>query len=587
MLDYLADLVVTQAQNPVLQSILLGLATFVAEDPAILLASSLAAAGLVSTPYAFTGILIGIAVGDLLLYLAGRGGYKLLPDKIKNNPHLEKMQSFVKRFGLFAVLLSRSVPGMRLPVFAAAGLARMDGRIFGLAVLIASAGWTSLIFFLSLGPLRYFLDRMDSAWSIALAILILLLLVLAYRLVSQKVRSAVEGLDSARARGIRVLACGPVDASQLKSIPSRSIFEFWHPGFFYLPIIFHYAYLSARYRSTGLPVLANPGIRMGGLIGESKQEIYDSAGPLARRHLLKSFSFSLRRTRSNHFLLSSGGHVQEVGLHTLSQACQELIRKRNMSVPLICKPDRGQRGDGVFFIEDKKQLEARLQSIAVSLNSGTEVQYLFQTLSDYECEAGVFYIRHPDGSARITSITLKAFPVVKGNGLYSLEKLIDSIPVLAGRKHIYARRMDLSIVPAQDEYFYLVKSGNHKQGCIFLDGTHLRTRALQNSIDAICRDLPDFYFGRLDVRFPDMQHFREGSRLQVVEVNGAGAEATHIWDPRARLWPSYTTLFEHWNLLFLLGNSNRKAGLKPPAGWKLLQELRAYLRLSADYGVSD
>ena len=48
MLEYISDLVIAQAQNPWLQAILLGLATFVAEDPAILLASSLSAAGLVS-----------------------------------------------------------------------------------------------------------------------------------------------------------------------------------------------------------------------------------------------------------------------------------------------------------------------------------------------------------------------------------------------------------------------------------------------------------------------------------------------------------------------------------------------------------
>ena len=157
MLDALSGLI-EQARNPYLQALLLGLATFVAEDPAILLASSLSAAGLVSTPHAFTGILLGIAVGDLLLYLAGRGGYKLLPNKAKNHPYLRRMQSFVQQYGLFAVLLSRFVPGMRLPVFTAAGLARMDGRIFGLAVLVASAGWTSLVFFLSLGPLRFILD---------------------------------------------------------------------------------------------------------------------------------------------------------------------------------------------------------------------------------------------------------------------------------------------------------------------------------------------------------------------------------------------------------------------------------------------
>lgn len=586
MLEYISDLVIAQAQNPWLQAILLGLATFIAEDPAILLASSLSAAELVSTAHAFVGILIGIAVGDLLLYLLGRGGYKLLPEKVKQNPHLEKMQGFVQRYGLFAVLLSRFVPGMRLPVFAAAGLARMDGRVFGLAVLIASAGWTSLIFFLSLGPLRYFMDRMDSTWGIVLVVVVLIALIILHRFISRKVRNAVERSQAPGSK-VRTLACGPVEASRLNGLPSHSFFEFWHPGFFYIPIIFHFAYLSARYRSIGLPVLANPAIRMGGLIGESKQEIYDSAGPLARRHILKSFSFSLRRTRSQHFLLSSGGHVREVGLHTLARACLDLLRRNGMSIPVVCKPDLGQRGDGVFFFADERQMEARLQSIANALKPGAEVRYVLQRISDYECEAGVFYVRHPDGSARVTSITLKAFPVLKGDGIHNLEQLIDSVPVLSSRKGVYSRRLDISSVPDRNEYVYLVKSGNHKQGCIFLDGTSMRTRALEQSVDRICRDLPDFYFGRLDIRFPDTEHFRNGTELQVVEINGAGAEATHIWDPRAGLMDSYRALFYHWNLVFALGNSNRKSGLKPPAGWRLLQELRSYLRLARDYGVSD
>ena len=586
MLEYISDLVIAQAQNPWLQAILLGLATFVAEDPAILLASSLSAAGLVSTLHAFAGILIGIAVGDLGLYLLGRGGYKLLPEKVKKNPHLDKMQSFVRSYGLLAVILSRFVPGMRLPVFTAAGLARMDGRVFGLAVLIASAGWTSLVFFLSLGPLRYFLERMDSTWSIMLGMAGIITLVLVYRYISARVRKAVEQSQAAESAA-RLLACGPVDASKLRTLPPNSFFEFWHPGIFYIPIIFHFAYLSARYRSIGLPVLSNPGIRMGGLIGESKQEIYDSAGPVARRHILKSFAFSLRRTRSQHFLLSSAGRVREVGLHTLAPACLELLKQNRMSLPVVCKPDLGQRGDGVAFLQDYRQLEARLQSIATSLDSGAEVQYIFQRVSDYECEAGVFYVRHPDGSARITSITLKGFPVIIGDGNHTLEELIDSVDVIRSRKRIYAKRLDLNSVPAPGEYVYLVKSGNHKQGCIFLDGTSLRTSALEQAVNRICGDLPDFYFGRLDIRFPDVNHLRAGTALHVVEINGAGAEATHIWDPRARLMESYRTLFYHWNLVFALGNSNRRAGLKPPAGWTLLRELRAYLRLASNYGVSD
>lgn len=592
-MESIAELVVAQAQNPILQAALLGLSTFIAEDPAILLASSLAAAGLVSTVHAFVGILLGIAVGDLLLYLAGRGGFHLLPQRIRRTPHLEKMQGFVRRYGLYAVLLSRFVPGMRLPVFTAAGLARMDARIFGLAVLIASVGWTTLVFFLSLGPLKYFLEGMDSAYSPLLAIAFLIALLLLFRIVSRKVRSSLDRIQDSdsslesSAGQVRTLACGPVLASRLDFLPPSSVFEFWHPRYFYIPIIFHYAFLSARYGSAGLPVLANPGIRMGGLIGESKQEIYDAAGTLARRHILKSFAFSVRRTRSQHFLFSSAGIVKEVGLHTIADACMELLRKNGLSLPVVCKPDRGQRGDGVSFLNTGQQLEARLQSIANALASGAEVVYIMQKPADFECEAGIFYIRHPTGPPKITSITLKVFPVLEGNGRSTMEQLLDEVPVLAARKHIYARRFDLEEVPGVGERVFLVRSGNHKQGCIFLDGTGLRTRALEEMVHKICNDLPDFYFGRLDVRFPNIQDLRQGSNLQVVEINGAGAEATHIWDPSASLIASYRTLFYHWKELFAIANENRSTELKPPAGIRLLQQLRAYLRLSRDYGVSD
>jgi hypothetical protein len=53
---------------------------------------------------------------------------------------------------------------------------------------------------------------------------------------------------------------------------------------------------------------------------------------------------------------------------------------------------------------------------------------------------------------------------------------------------------------------------------------------MTEAFEEIARDLPEFYFGRFDVRFPDIESLRRGEDVTVVEINGAGSEGTHIWD---------------------------------------------------------
>ncbi|MCB1166035.1 MAG: VTT domain-containing protein [Leptospiraceae bacterium] len=582
-------------QNPWVQAVLLGLSTFIAEDPAIFAAATLAAADLVPVNFAFGGIFLGIVFGDLGLFAAGRFGHRLLSDKWKNSPYLGRMERFVRSYGLYAVLLSRFVPGMRFPVYTGAGIARMDGRIFAIGVCIASALWTTLVFFVFLGPGRAIYHTYEK-WGWLILIGLLLFFFLLHRIIGKRLKkrfmdtSPPESEDgegsTQKEENAEPLLCGPVDEEKFRFLPASSVFEFWHPSYFYIPIIGLYTWLCARYRSIGLPVAANPGIRMGGLIGESKQEIHDACGPIARRYMLKSFAFELRRTSSDRFLLMSGGRVYEAALHTIGAICQRIISSNRMKFPLICKPDRGQRGDGVSFLSNHRELEIRMQRIAGGLQRGASVRYIFQKKATSDCEAGVFYVRFPDREGRITSITLKAFPQIVGDGLHSLESLLKA-PVLRSRMRIYAGRMDMDRVPARGEVVPLVRSGNHKQGCIFLDGESLQSEALRKAVDRICRDIPGFYFGRLDVRFPSVADLARGKNLEIVEINGAGAEATHIWDPRARILDSYASLFEHWKWVFAIGAENRKRGFVPPSGIRLLKEFRAYLKLARDYGIAD
>jgi len=49
---------------------------------------------------------------------------------------------------------------------------------------------------------------------------------------------------------------------------------------------------------------------------------------------------------------------------------------------------------------------------------------------------------------------------------------------------------------------------------------------MEARFDEISRAIPDFFFGRYDVRYASPEALRNGESFCIVEINGAGAEAT-------------------------------------------------------------
>src|SRR3546814_20146204 len=85
--------------------------------------------------------------------------------------------------------------------------------------------------------------------------------------------------------------------------------------------------------------------------------------------------------------------------------------------------------------------------------------------------------------------------------------------------------------------------------------------------------MPEFYFGRFDVRFRSVEALGRGEDFQILEVNGASAEAIHIWDPEQTVRETYRVLFEQFRLLYVIGAGNRDRGHRPIslAGFLALQ----------------
>ncbi|MFX6015227.1 hypothetical protein ABTE82_19225, partial [Acinetobacter baumannii] len=77
----------------------------------------------------------------------------------------------------------------------------------------------------------------------------------------------------------------------------------------------------------------------------------------------------------------------------------------------------------------------------------------------------------------------------------------------------------------------LVPYGNHARGSRFIDWSDRIDDTLQETFHKICLEIPEFYYGRIDIRFRDCESFKAVKEFYIIEVNGAGSDPTHIYDP--------------------------------------------------------
>ncbi len=340
--------------------------------------------------------------------------------------------------------------------------------------------------------------------------------------------------------------------------PPTSYFEFWPMWAFYPPIALYAAWQMVRYRGILLPTVANPSFPGGGFFGESKADILT----LAMLHVPEWVAPFVRVERPA--APSDVARERATALEALATA--------GITLPVVAKPDLGCRGAGVKLVRKPDDLQTYLAAFPAGAT------LLLQRLVPFEGEAGVFYCRRPGQTrGRIVSITLKYFPYVIGDGQRTLRELILADPRAGRLTHLYFKRHTsrLETVPADGEAIRLAFAGSHSRGAIFRNGTHLVTPEMEARFDDIAQRLPEFHFGRFDVRFEDFSAVQAGRGFTIVEVNGAGAESTHIWDRRTSLIEAWRDLMRQYHWLFEIGAANRARGFRPMS---LAEFMRGYRR---------
>lgn len=331
-----------------------------------------------------------------------------------------------------------------------------------------------------------------------------------------------------------------------------------------VPMVLQWAWLSLRYGSATLPSAANPQITAGGLVGDTKSEYFRVMGPRALRQVAP---FAM---------------VKAHGASSLAQALAAMD-DAHLDFPIVAKPDLGWCGFGVRRVDDEAALADYLARFPASES------VMLQRYLEEPGEAGIFYVRHPDAPrGHLLGILLRHYPQVTGDGVSSIAQLVASDPRLrhAVDNPLHECSFDAHAVPAAGHAVRLSLIGSTRAGGRYEDGSELGSDALLDTIEAIARDMPDFHVGRFDVRYATLHDLRLG-RFTIMEVNGAGSEAVHAWDPRYSLAQVYRMVFAKQRVLFALGAAQRARGHRPVSALALARHYLKQQKLIRQYPPSN
>ena len=232
-----------------------------------------------------------------------------------------------------------------------------------------------------------------------------------------------------------------------------------------------------------------------------------------------------------------------------------LLENSKINYPFIVKPDIGLRGSAVKKVNNLNELKA--------YHYKANFDYLIQNLIPYEHEVGIFYVRFPhEKHGKITGIVAKEFLIVEGDGFSTIEELLKANPRYEFQLKTLEKEYgtQLKTILAKAEKRNLVPYGNHARGAKFLDYSHLISPELTKVIDEMCLQIPEFYFGRMDLMYNSWDELEQGKNFSVVELNGAASEPTHIYDPKHSLFFAWKELARHISYMFQICVENNKRG---------------------------
>ncbi len=330
----------------------------------------------------------------------------------------------------------------------------------------------------------------------------------------------------------------------------RRNWEYWSSHAFYFPMYVWGPLLALRSGHPAFFTTANPGIFTGGFGFESKYEtILKIPEPYRPKTTLA------KATDDFPTILEK---MACAGIH----------------FPLIAKPDMGFRGFLVKKIDTAHELQAYLEKY--------KTDFIIQEFVWREGEFGVLYHRLPgETSGKITSVTLKEFLSVIGDGHSSVLELVEQNPrALLQLERLHETHPHLlPTVPAAGEQVALGVIGNHSKGTRFISGNHLIDNELEATFDKIADQIPGFNYGRFDIKCDSWDELKQGKNMTILEINGVCSEPTHVYDPEKMTYPrALLEIMKHWAIVEKIARANHRRGVAHIPTLKMIRIIREGLK---------
>ena len=230
--------------------------------------------------------------------------------------------------------------------------------------------------------------------------------------------------------------------------------------------------------------------------------------------------------------------------------------------PFICKPDIGARGKDVHLIKQQSDLDQAMLSL--------DFPVILQEYIEFPIELGVLYYRYPNGGSGISSVVGKEFLTITGDGRSTLKELI-SKNIRAASRLDYLEKKHQSIWNSAIENGRIIELepiGNHNRGTTFIDRTDLINDQLIAVFDTISASIPDFQYGRYDLRVDTIDNLYAGKNIRIIELNGMNSEAAHIYDPKYNIIKAYYHVLKNLLIGYRISNQLKAQGIKPGNSWK-------------------
>jgi membrane protein DedA with SNARE-associated domain len=559
------------------QCVALFFGTYLQEDVAIVAGGLLVVKNQLPLILVALTLFGGVISGDMLIYGMGAAARKI-PWFYKKlvNPRVESARIGLEKNLAATIFFVRFLPSILFPTFLACGLIGIPFYKFFITSLVSGVIWTSILLTLVI-KLGEAVFPVYGYWGWVIMISVSLLIV-TYKMLkprwlrlSNNMTIQTDDFVDVEEQVTTLPGMPSINASNHRVALSEKI----PYGLFYTPIGLQWIWLGIRYRSMTLPTIANPLIEAGGLWGESKSKLMGSISSDNNEFVGSFTTLKLDKNLSNEILL---------------QKALEKISEKGLEFPIVVKPDIGWLGIGVRVVKNEKMLLDYINIYPKDLT------IIMQRLIPFKGEAGVFFVRKPgEASGKVTSLTIRYFPYIIGDGINSVQELINRDERLRYKSRFYLGKESmhqgltpefLKSVPSPDELIQIAFIGSIRVGGLYINGEKYITQKLNDRFNKIACSIPEFYFGRFDIKFKSIDRLQEGLDFEIFEINGAGSEAIHVWDANMPLTRVFSDLFKYQSLLFKISDMNRKRGFKPMGNKEFYTFTKNYKRLMHTYPSS-